>query len=252
MIAIVKQEPPEVLIERQKQAKEKKLNSHDSYALLSGVDKKIILKRLLEEQGGLCAYCMRKLPDERVPEKDRNDVQPVTIEHIFPRNPQGGEERGQGLDYANMVAVCSGNVRKRQKATNEHPQKQRNTKGQLTCGAKKKESLLRIVNPCKPASLTTIKYKHNGTIYSENPDVNYDLNITLGLNCSTCVEPLPEARKKVRVEIEKEVQDLCSDETNFETCCSLLEFYKRQTNPKTPYVGVIIWFLEDYIQSKIS
>ena len=63
-------------------------------------------QKLLEEQGHICAYCMRRIPEKR---KLPAGVSPVTIEHWFPRNPGSREEIGQGLNYRNMFAVCSGN-----------------------------------------------------------------------------------------------------------------------------------------------
>ena len=47
-------------------------------------------KSLLEEQGYLCAYCMRRIHD------DHNEVK---IEHYEPRNAQNE------LDYSNLLAV---------------------------------------------------------------------------------------------------------------------------------------------------
>ena len=49
---------------------------------------------LLEEQGYICAYCMKKLED---------DFSKVKIEHYIARN-----EENQ-LDYNNLLAVCKGN-----------------------------------------------------------------------------------------------------------------------------------------------
>ncbi len=65
-----------------------------------------ILESLLNDQGHLCAYCMRRIPEKRELPKG---VPPVTIEHWLPQNPDNKADLGQGLDYRNMFAVCAGN-----------------------------------------------------------------------------------------------------------------------------------------------
>lgn len=58
-----------------------------------GLDKRELRKSLLEEQGYLCAYCMKRI------RKDKN----VKIEHYHPRNIQNQ------MDYGNLLAVCMDN-----------------------------------------------------------------------------------------------------------------------------------------------
>ena len=56
---------------------------------------------LLEEQGYLCAYCMR-----RIPGKDSNSNEDSRIDHILSRsnNPD------LSLSYSNMVICCPGAI----------------------------------------------------------------------------------------------------------------------------------------------
>ena len=58
-------------------------------------------KALYTEQGGLCAYCMRRLSDEL----NRNISTTNKIDHIKPRELCTRDER---MDYRNMVLCCSG------------------------------------------------------------------------------------------------------------------------------------------------
>jgi len=86
---------------------------------------------------------MRKIPDEReLPEDTPN----VSIEHIIPRNPIEFIDVNQGLDYNNMVAVCSGNRGK--KGTRK--------RRDLTCDAKRDNKDLTI-NPLDPEAISQIK-----------------------------------------------------------------------------------------------
>lgn len=77
-----------------------------SYEQMDKEVKEELLGKLLGEQGHICAYCMRRIPERRTLPVG---VAPVTIEHWFPRNPESKEDIGQGLNYRNMFAVCSGN-----------------------------------------------------------------------------------------------------------------------------------------------
>lgn len=56
---------------------------------------------LLEEQGYLCAYCMR-----RIPVKDDNSNETSRIEHILSRE----EHQDRKLDYSNMAICCPGAI----------------------------------------------------------------------------------------------------------------------------------------------
>lgn len=99
MIEIKKGKEPEKLLRYRQQ-------DDASYEQMDKEVKEELLEKLLEEQGHICAYCMRRIPEKRALP---NGVSPVTIEHWYPRNPKSKEDIGQGLNYRNMFAVCSGN-----------------------------------------------------------------------------------------------------------------------------------------------
>lgn len=63
--------------------------------------KQELRKSLYKEQGGLCAYCMKRLSNEF----DRNVLTRNKIDHIKPRESCTRNER---MDYNNMVLCCSG------------------------------------------------------------------------------------------------------------------------------------------------
>lgn len=58
----------------------------------------VVLDSLIKEQGCLCAYCMRTIPEKR-------GTPAATIEHIIPQS----KDPEKALSYQNMLAVCSGN-----------------------------------------------------------------------------------------------------------------------------------------------
>lgn len=124
-------------------------------AYFDGRDKADIRKVLLEEQGYLCAYCMT-----RISEKD------MTIEHY---NSQSLINEKEALEYNNMLGVCNGNRNSGSKKT-------------LICDAHK-ENIGLVVNPLSGDYVKLIKYdQSDGRIFSDNLDIDKDLNETLNLN----------------------------------------------------------------------
>lgn len=109
---------------------------------------------LIAEQHHLCAYCMRRI---------KNDRNLVKIEHFISRNNQG-----LSLDYNNLLLCCLGNIG--------------NDKSQC-CDSRKGEKSLKF-NPANPAHSIEnhIEYKSNGRIFSSDEEFNNELNDILNLN----------------------------------------------------------------------
>ena len=129
----------------------------ESNAYNDGYEKKDeIREKLLKEQGYLCGYCMRRL----------GSCEDVKIEHVVSQSSLKEIERA-ALDYRIMLGVCYGNEGK--------------PKAQQTCDTHRGNADLKI-NPFDQALVNMIKYKPDGTIYSDDPDINKDLDETLNLN----------------------------------------------------------------------
>lgn len=232
MIAIKKGPPPAELVALAQRAAEQGLGPREAYETLRNPEKQKVLGCLLEEQGHLCAYCMRKLPDER------SEILPQSIEHWFACSPPGGEDRGQGLDYSNFLAVCSGNRGGVERG-----------KKRLTCDAHRENETL-TVNPTDPSTLETIFYSENGDIHATDPIIDDDLALKLNLNCVFDSGSLSEFRKSALGAVEKElVENSDTQEALMEACRQLLGKFELEIDPKTPYVGIIIWKLKQYINA---
>lgn len=156
MIWIEKGQGPESLI----QYRRRKGAYYEGFS-----DKEDILEALLVEQGHVCAYCMRRISKER-----------MTIEHYVPQSLDGD----LALDYRNMTGVCLGNRGKQKKY--------------MTCDAHRGNDGLTI-NPFDRSKVRLIKYKLDGTIYSDDEEINKDLNVTLNLNCDMADVFLKRNRK---------------------------------------------------------
>ena len=234
MIEIKKSSAPPDLVKLQQDAVAQGLTANQAYDTLRNPLKGDIIELLLKEQGHICAYCMRRIPDERI---SPDTVADVSIEHWYPRNPEDNTDIGQGLDYNNLFAVCSGN--KNAKGTRKQ--------SDLTCDVSKGSQIIKV-NPLNEATLSTIWYGENGEIFSTDPEIESDLHKKLNLNCMSDAVRLPESRKAVLDSVQEELSSLCSDEADIlENCQYILEQFENEVDPKTPYIGIAIWWLKNYI-----
>lgn len=237
MIGIQKRAEPVGLARLRRSAKAAGYSPQKAYSKLKKNLKNQVRQNLVAEQGGLCAYCMC-----RIPRLDAGSQVPIIIEHRVPRNPVDGRDVGQGLDYDNLLAVCHGN---RASRGTKKPM-------DLTCDAHRKNIEFRKVNPCDPGTLTSIFYELDGKIGANDVDVNADLVDTLNLN--TLSSPLIGERKAALDSLLLELGNVM--EADFlRYCVTVLHEFQEETNPKTPYVGILIWYLRsmvDKLSDKIS
>lgn len=191
-------------------------------AYYDGYDKKDdVREALLKEQGYLCGYCMKRL----------ESCNQVKIEHIVPQSRLLEDEKA-ALDYHIMIGVCYGNE--------GHP------KRELTCDAHRGNEDL-TVSPFSEASISLIKYRSDGTIYSDNPDINKDLNSTLNLNYNGFGVYLKENRKEVLLACKNKLKTMKS-----QGCWSrrvlqrMLEEYEQPDaeGKLKPYSGIAVEYLK--------
>lgn len=232
MIAIQKKAAPIELEQLQKKAAAEGFSPKEAYATLKYPLRSQVRDQLVEEQGQLCAYCMCKIPRVDIAPQ----ITPISIEHLTPRNPDGGQDTEQGLDYNNLVAVCHGNkgLHRTRKIID------------LTCDAHKRNMEFKKINPCKSETLTSIFYTLDGKIDAHDPDVKFDLVEVLNLNCSS--SPLVAKRKAVLDSLLTEI-DGDSENAILSYCSSVLAAFYEETNPKTPYVGILIWYLQTMVET---
>lgn len=237
MIPIQKGKGPEALDQLRLLALEQGLSENEAYAKLSNPLKGEVRQRLMCEQGHLCAYCMRQLPDRRILPEDKGFVG-TYIEHWVPRS----EQSGKALDYQNMLAVCSGGQKPAPGEKTNH------RKGCLTCGDHREHTPL-TVNPTIPSTLSTIFYHEDGRIDAKDENVRKDLQQTLNLNCESAGSALPMERKRALEAVQQDIIEMVNDPTEFQKRCrEQLAFWDNETDPKTPFVGIILWWLRHQLQ----
>lgn len=186
-----------------------------------------IRKQMWEEQGGLCAYCMRRI-------KSPKDVR---IEHYQARHPlEGHYIKAETLNYKLMLGVCYGNSIGRNVK-----------KESLTCDAHRGNKRL-SVNPYDIHSIRKIKYTSDGFITSDDKGIREDVEETLNLNCSA--SSLPENRKNVLLEAKRRIYDICKGKDHDAYLAILEKIYKGYIEKRqlTPYCGIVISWLEKQLK----
>lgn len=212
MLLINKGKEPNSLIEYKKQADA----CYENFR-----DKDDIRDALLRDQGYLCAYCMKRI-----------DKSNMKIEHYKPQSKYGDLD----LDYRNMLGVCDRNS------------KVGDNKKEQICDTHKGNYEI-VVNPLEQSSIDLIKYKNDGTIYSDDEVINKDLNETLNLNCDAVF--LKSNRKEALDSLKKFISKKSPDKT-----CSndLLIKIKRMyeafdaDGKRKPFSGIILYYLNKRIK----
>lgn len=185
---------------------------------------KIHLKEsLLEEQGGLCAYCMKEI-----------DTSSMQIEHFYPQSKYPKLQ----LTYSNLLAVCKG---KGYISNNDSGKKY-----QPTCDNSKGDFELQI-NPLKEVCIKSISYKPDGEILSEK--YQHDLDNILNLNGSL-KRVREEAYKNFNKELKKRVnRNKSGGKKKTELLIDLYNSYKESFK-KNGYIGIKLWLLERRIEER--
>lgn len=139
-----------------KQAEPKEWTEH---RLTFGADyeaKPELRESLLEEQGYICAYCMR-----RIPVRDKNSNESSRIDHILSREKHPDHK----LDYRNMVICCPGAIN-----------------NDFHCDKRKGEDDISF-NLFDDSFFTTLSYKSKtGEIKSSDNESNCQIKEMLNLN----------------------------------------------------------------------
>lgn len=222
MIVLRRGKEPNSLLQFRKQYPDADYEDTPSHVL------KDIREQMWEEQKHLCAYCMRKIDNPSV----------VRIEHCRPRHSQDEQEydKKATLDFKWMLEVCYGNSLVRGVKPEDK-----------TCDAHRGNTEL-TVNPFDELSVRKIKYKTDGSIYSDDADINKDVTETLNLNCEAV--SLPETRKRVLMEEKSRIMRKCKGKSQDAFIRELERTYEGlvQKRNLTPYCGIIISWIESKLK----
>lgn len=220
MRLIQKKEAPESLL--------KYARNHNAY--YDGYSKKDdVKKQLLEEQGHLCGYCMRRIKSE----KD------TKIEHMIPQSVLRENPR-KALDYKIMVGVCYGNENR-----TESGKKRR--WNELTCDAHRGNQELKAADPFDPVCISKIKYKPDGEIFSEDTALEHDLNVVLNLNFDGDSAYLKKNRREVLKACKEKMKRMKREgQWSRSFLKRIIEEYEKPDAKGylKPYSGIALWYLK--------
>ena len=181
-----------------------------------------ILQDLLQEQGYICAYCMRRISLEN-----------ATIEHIIGQSYKDEDGKEKDTDYDNMLAVCNGNYCEKE----NHCDKSRSE-------SQSKGRVKLFITPLSKLQMENIKFTHSGKIYYNNLDEeseeNFDLNKVLNLNC----ENIKEKRKRI-INMVKSLLGKYKFDKKFAK--KQLEYWESRNGSYKEYCQVAIFELRKHI-----
>jgi uncharacterized protein (TIGR02646 family) len=137
---------------------------------------------LLDEQGHICCYCMKRIPQKLNSKEIEKNYPSCKIEHVKCQSKNHDQE----LAYKNILLACNGN--------HGSPKKMQ------TCDTYKGENDLSF-NPANSAINieSLIKYAANGDIYSDDETINTELSEILNLNTKDL--------RDIRAILYKDIQD---------------------------------------------
>lgn len=180
--------------------------------------KDALRQALLEEQGGLCGYCMRRVNFEL------GKVTDTRIEHIKPRTLSLAEGKPEEtMDYSNMILCCNGDI---------------GGDKNFHCDVSKGEKEIHFT-PFDQAVIDTISYSSkDGSIKSSNDVYDKDLNDVLNLNHPRLAANRRAVIKALTTQMGRKTwkkSDITHKLTYYST--------KTASGKLHEYCGVAIWFL---------
>lgn len=193
-----------------------------AYRLTPGVDYEAIpelRQSLLEEQGYICAYCMR-----RIPVRDTNSNEITRIDHILSRENHPELK----LNYANMAICCPGAI-----------------DSDFHCDKLKEDNDVTF-DIYSDHFFTTLSYgSKTGEISCSNPTHCNEINIILNLNNGLLKANRHSVLNGVIQYLNKKgwtVANIKSQLANWENL--------NRAGQYKPYCGIVVWYLQKRLRRK--
>lgn len=227
MIFIKKSREPRSLLEYR----------HQEFASFDGMDEYVkndLRNALLSEQGHICAYCMGQI-----------DEKTTKIEHLVARNKENE------LVYSNLLAVCRGNE-------GQPPNRQH-------CDTRKGNRPLSL-SPLNESDMAKIYYSNSGRIHSEDTSdvelkyenngivnsivTNPDKDLEESLNLNDVYGVILKSRKTALQSLIKKYYSYTKGRDKKQFLEKMKDYYTREEDPKKPYVGILIWYINRKLKNK--
>ncbi|MEG1178911.1 retron system putative HNH endonuclease [Chryseobacterium sp.] len=217
MKQIIKIQEPNSLIEH-------RANQPAFYDGLSLEAKEELRQNLLTEQGHICCYCMKRIPENTSPY--------MKVEHYKCQDYNSDLQ----LTYSNLFGACTGGEGKPKKLQ--------------TCDTQKGNQSITInLLTSAPNCETQIRYNANGEISSNNDEINRQLNDVLNLNMQT----LKDGRKEIYLSVQKEIEAKSKQIGNKQLKLKYFQQEKekwltRKDNKYRQFCMIAVYYLEKKIR----
>lgn len=190
--------------------------------------KEELRQSLLSEQGHLCCYCLKRIPEHSSPY--------MKIEHYKCQDNFNALQ----LTYSNLFGACTGN--------------EGQPKIKQTCDTKKGNADITInLISTLPICETLFKYNADGEIssISDNADINRQLNEILNLNMQTLKDGRSEIYLEVQERVRLESKKAKKDKVSFVKFLDQekRKWLERSDNKHRPYCSVAVYYLTKKIKS---
>lgn len=194
-----------------------------SWSNLDAAERGATLRSLLDEQGHLCAYCMR-----RISEKNAH------VEHIKPQSVGRGGDDPDSVDYTNLLAVCDGFA---------------GSPAGLTCDRARGDAPL-TVNPLCLETLEGIRYLRDGHITSDQDDIDDDLDERLNLNQDLLVRNRAAVARKLGGKLAS-VGERRGPGGVRSFCRHYIDEHLADASAREEFDGVVIYFMQKRLRSTV-
>jgi hypothetical protein len=243
MLHIVKNQTPDCRNAIQNFIRDKnKLNVSHDYAHYDAFKEKSLLRvSLLEEQKYLCAYCMQRIYDNPLKTsiehwKTRQDYNKEVTDCLEKQDLIGARKASEGsLDYQNLIAVCEGKTLGDPECL-------------FHCDTKRGEKNPKLtVNPTDKRTVHLIKYAKNGTMYSEDTNIDKDLKAHLNLNHLQLIDNRSKLYKDLKQIIDIRCRGKSFEQGEILKKKIVQDFIMEKDNYPKAYIGIIYFFFKKYL-----
>jgi hypothetical protein len=188
---------------------------------------------LLKEQGYICCYCMSSINISSA-----NTIEKTKIEHYQARDGSRKVE----VHYKNLYLACDG-----RKQCSDNDEKYLNTYKSCRCKYKDGKSFLQHCDTCKgnrkldyikldKITQDKIKYTSSGIIYSDDENIDYELNHILNLNTDRLISNRKQAKSALWKQLPKQ-------KTWSANLIKKILLKYKNSDKKSPYIGILLYFL---------
>ena len=215
MIKIVKNNQPNSLVAHKKKG--------GNYGNIQTKTKDELRKSLVEEQGYICCYCLKRIPENKA------DLHHTKIEHFKCQENHSTLD----LEYSNLHLACKGNQGQSEK--------------NQTCDTAKANKEILSFSLINDSLKGNIHYAKDGAIFSQQENIEKEINEILQLNSD---QNIKKTRASILKGVSESIRILQSKGKLTKNALErqLQNWQNRYDNKHRPFFPVAVQYLEKKIE----